>query len=267
MTTIQPIFLRQGLDQLTVPRPHDLLREKNGFSILLPDTLYTPARMWYRRFSYMTGRKTSPFSLYASEDVAFIHIPKNAGTFINGIVYPQFAPEASTRINAHHSAQYLNLLDSHTFKKTKKFAILRNPITRLRSAFDYLKFKTPFETDKVFAETALADFDSFETFCANVSDSTFKELIKWPHFQPQISFICDMHGTLIVDALTVSERMDEGLHSIGETLGKDWSGIDIKPSSIQSDPIVGDIVDRYYSADLNLWALANNAPRASCWVE
>jgi len=267
MMTIEAQFLRKGDSEPLIPKPHDLLRSEDSIGRALPDVLFVPARIFYRRLAYATGRKPSPFSLYDTTGVAFIHVPKNAGTFINSVVYPEFAPETSTKINAHHSAQYLSLLDKRAFDSIRKFAILRNPVARLRSAFDYLKFKTPFDTDKAFAEKFLIHFANFEEFCANVNDDTFTALMRWPHFQPQISFICDTHGTLLVDALTVFERMDIGLRNIGEIWGKDWSGVEVNTAPLKSEDAATGVVEKYYSSDLRLWEFVNDRPEACCLVE
>ncbi|PTQ66229.1 sulfotransferase family 2 domain-containing protein [Celeribacter persicus] len=266
MMIIDAQFLREGSHGPFVPRPHDLLKNERGIARVLPDAIFVSARILYRRISYVIGRKVSPFHLYDSVGAAFIHVPKNAGTFINSVVYPDFSPETSTKINAHHSAQYLLLLDKSAFDAVKKFAILRNPAARLRSAFDYLKFKTPFDTDKAFAEKSLSNFATFEEFCANVDDDTFTELMAWPHFQPQISFICDAHGTLLVNALTVFERMDMGLQNIGNAWGKDWSGIEVNTAPLKTNEAITAIVEKYYASDLRLWKTVNASPEACCLV-
>lgn len=259
-------FLRQGKQAIAVPKPHDLLKGKGKLSSLLPDSLFLDARMMYRRHAYRSGKKVSPFELYNSEDVAFIHVPKNAGTFINSIVYPGMSPETSTETNAHHSVQYLKKLDPKTFAAIGKFAILRHPRERLRSAFDYLKLKTPFDTDKEFADARLERFPDFDTFCSTLSADEFESLLDWPHFQPQISFVCDEQGTLLVDALTTLEGMDQGMPRIGAHWGKTWS-VQAKASSADLDSTAAtQFVKTYYTHDLRLWETVHTAADHHCFV-
>lgn len=264
--TISSQLLRQGNQTIAVPKPHDLRKSKGTFSSILPDSLFVDARMIYRRHAYKSGKKVSPFELYRSESTAFIHVPKNAGTFINSVVYPSMPPEISTEINAHHSVQYLRKLDPKAFAAIGKFAILRHPRDRLRSAFDYLKFKSPFDTDKEFAEMRLARFSNFEAFCSTLSIEEFESLLDWPHFQPQISFICDAQGSLLVDALTTFEGMDLGLPKIGAHWGKDWSvQANASREYLDSEGAMK-FVETYYTHDLRLWKTVHAAPSHHCLV-
>ena len=228
---------------------------------MLPESLFSSARIMYRRYSHAMGRKVSPFSLYEEEKVIFVHIPKNAGTFVNSIIYPSMSPEESTKINAHHSVQYLRRLNRKTFDELPKMAILRHPAERLRSAFDYLKFKSPFVPDRAFADKALAAYPDFETFCRTVEDDEFKELLNWLHFQPQVSFICTDRGEIRVDALTSLEHLETGLRCIGEQFGFDWSLVQRPSSKNEPNGSVQDIIDRYYASDLALWDAVDCAPQ------
>lgn len=264
---IPPLILCPDNQTIVVPTPHDLLKGAGRISALLPEKLFLKLRMMYRRHSYRTGKKTSPFELYRSEDIAFIHIPKNAGTFINSVVYPSLSPEQSTETNAHHSVQYLHRLDPQSLAHIKKFAILRHPCERLRSAFDYLKFKTPFESDRAFAKTKLARFSDFEAFCEDVTPEEFTALLDWPHFQPQISFICDPHGAILVDALTVFENMDIGMRDIGAGWGKDWTVVSNKATTdVSKNECASKIVEMFYPHDQRLWDVVAASPNYHCQV-
>ncbi|WP_417585480.1 sulfotransferase family 2 domain-containing protein [Pelagibacterium sp.] len=264
--TISSQFLHQGNKAIAVPKPHDLLKVKGKLLSFLPNSIFLNARMAYHRHSHKSGKKVSPFYLYYSEKIVFIHIPKNAGTFINSIVYPSMPPETSTEINAHHSVQYLKKLDPKSFASMRKFAILRHPLERLHSAFNYLKFKTPFYPDKKFAENHLAHFPDFDTFCSKLSVEEFEDLLNWPHFQPQISFICDVKGTLLVDALTTFEGMDQGMPKIGTPWGKTWS-VRTKVSSANLDNRAAmQLVEAYYAHDLRLWEKVHAEPGHQCFV-
>jgi len=240
-------------DSGPVATPHDLFQSDTSKVAFLPPKVFLTARFLYRRLSYCTGRKTSPFALYKTENIIFIHVPKNAGTFINSVVYPSLPAAQSTKINAHHSALYLKRLNAAQFARMPKFAILRHPANRLESAFNYLKFNTPFETDKIFAETSLKDFETFENFCRSITAERFEQLLSWPHFQPQISFICDSNGAVLVNALTSIESISAGFPNLGAHLGKNWNGITNTASDTPPPVVAMDLVNRHYARDLALW--------------
>jgi len=253
-------------DSLGLLEPHDLARTTESKAQFLPYSVFLTGRIMYRRFSYATKKKISPFALYETEGIIFLHVPKNAGTFVNGIVYPSYSSEVATHINAHHSAQYLSLLNRKKFSRLSKFSILRHPGHRLRSAFNYLKFNTPFKTDTNFAETALARFSDFTEFVETVSPEEFSKLLEWPHFQPQVIFITNAKGMLLVDALTVVERLDEGLRTIGNHYGKNWHS-DIRFEEPKPLPKkVFDLVARFYPEDLTLWEKVNSADRGCVFL-
>ncbi len=249
------------------PAPHDLLNNRSRLSAFVPDLLFLKARMAYRRYSYASGRKVSPFDLYRTENVAFIHIPKNAGTFVNGAIYPQFTDTVATHINAHHSAQYLKLLSPQEFAAVNKFAILRHPADRFRSAFNYLKFDSPFETDKAFASQYLYRFSSFDQFCAGLTEGEVEDLLSWPHFQPQTCYICDRNGNLLVDALTTVEDLDSGLLKLGRIWGKQWRVEGKVGKSRSNSRQVESLPRSIYGEDLLLWSEVHSAPNRYLLVD
>jgi hypothetical protein len=246
-------YLVSDMEDPTVLIPHDLPRGGSGKLRAMPEPLYGAARMIYRRLSYRTGRKTSPFELYESRGIVFIHVPKNAGTFVNGLVYPDFNATLSTSINAHHSAQYLHRLDPVRFRALPKFSILRHPAARLRSAFNYLKFHSPFPEDQAFAKTGLSGYDDFEHFCATVGPKQMRALRWWPHFRSQASFVCAPNGRLMIDALIVLEDLSTGLAALGAHLDRDWGAVDIAPRPPAPPGPADALVAREYQCDLRLW--------------
>ena len=244
-------FLTKGNKTDSFNLPHDLTPPRKA-SLVSAET-YNRLRIPYRRLSYLIGKKTSPYTLYETEGIIFIHIPKNAGTFINGVVYPSIDPSLSTKINAHHSTTYLKRLDEKRFEKLPKFAILRHPASRLESAFNYLKYSSPFVTDQRFAQTSLATYTSLSKLCEKATEQDLEKILSWPHFQPQISYICDKNGVINVDALTVIEGLEVGLSMIGKLYSKTWNVERTKQSRISEDLKIRKFVEKHYKHDLNLW--------------
>lgn len=240
--------------------PHDLTADAGSKGAALPPRLFREMRMAYRRISYATGRKTSPFAVYDTESMIFLHVPKNAGSFINGVVYPSLSAETSTAISAHHSAQYLYRLNPNKFRAYPKFAILRNPAARLKSAFHYVKFSSPFAPDQEFAKRELSDVADFETFQSRMADPAFRVRMTLPHFRPQTEFICDASGRLMLDDLITLERLSEGMSALARKYGKSWPALETAPQTESPDELAPMTYGRVYAGDHALWERAVSAP-------
>lgn len=250
---------RELLDGLaahkSVSTPHDLTRVFSSKGSFIPDRLYNPCRILFRQLSYMVKHKMSPYEIYDTEKLIFIHIPKNAGKFINELIYSSQRPEDSAAAIAHHSARYLKALSQRKFLGFPKFAILRHPSSRLKSAFNYLKFQSTFETDRAFADEHLNDYADFKSFCCKIPENQFQKLLDWPHFQPQTSFVCDVSGTLMVDVLITFEDLHNGLPKVGQYFGKDWCNSKVKKMPLPSinQDSSSRLIHSYYAEDLYLW--------------
>ena len=236
--------------------PHDLEIGSASGRRLIPRQLRPAARILLHRLRHRAGTLRSPFELYEPEGVLFVHVPKNAGKTVNGVVYDALpGPEASL-LSAHHSAQYLRRLDRKTFDSLFKFAVVRDPRSRLVSAFNYLKFESPHPPDRRFADSELARFRDCDALCSQADGETLARLVRWPHFRPQVTFLCDGEGSLLVDALICFERLGRGLSVVSQHLGVHWAA---PAERSTSSPSVGDavkqLVDDRYPDDRDLHRL------------
>lgn len=236
-----------------VETPHDLLVPSTSKLSALPASLQVPVRQRFRTVRSALRRDLSPFGLYASREVIFIHIAKNAGSAVNGVVYPDFKPSVSTKANAHHTAQYLRRLDRDRFDRYAKFGILRRPSDRLRSAFNYLRSDSPFEVDRAFATRSLADFADFDDFCDRVDEDRMAELMTWPHFQPQISYICDRSGRILVDYLLTVDELVSGLAELSDRLSLPFGTLPERSTPPRRDARADDIALAFYGSDVAIY--------------
>lgn len=241
--------------------PHDLVPDRGSKLESMPAPVFRNLRMAYRRLSYATGRKRSPFDVYDHKKIIFIHIPKNAGSFLNDKLYSSYDSDPTATL-AHHSAQYLRRLNSAKFKRYPKFAILRNPAARLKSAFNYVKFKSPFEADQTFARSVFSDIDNFEVFLDRAGNQDFFSALTLPHFKPQHEYITDQEGRLLVDFLLTFENMAEGFTQLQKQVPVELPQIkmnDTRHSEI-SDPVQLEIIQTLYPDDFALWQSVQGRP-------
>lgn len=152
--------------------------------------------------------------------IVFIHIPKTAGTSVIDIInkhkyryeckghYPQIIEYFICCFIKRYIID-IEHLSPRTLvpKNVKTFAVVRNPYTRLISAYNYLiKGGAKTELDLNY-QTILSKFSTFEDFIKN---------IKWlqtqiVHLVPQYIFICNDKNRIIVDKIIKFENLREEL--------------------------------------------------------
>ena len=137
----------------------------------------------------------------------FIHIPKTGGTSIEykldlGHIENGFIIE--DKISFQHSdyTYYQNLF-GYLFKKYTKFTVVRNPYTRIISAYFYIP-------NKKIGAKASQSFDDFLKYVESVlKKKNFHEDLYDIHFRNQHEFICDSNGKIKVDKLFHFEKYNE----------------------------------------------------------
>jgi hypothetical protein len=131
----------------------------------------------------------------------FIHIPKNAGMSIAQALYGEQIKHATIRYYAKAAPRLL--------WRTPSFAVLRDPVARFVSAFNYAqaggsdhnRVSAPF-IDRYKA------FRTIEDALDHLEDAA--DIYRIDHiFRPQSWYITDRKGSLIVDRLFLLERFDQ----------------------------------------------------------
>jgi len=142
---------------------------------------------------------------YYDSNTIFVHITKSAGTSIAKSLYGS--------LPYHYTAsQYQVIFGPKRFRKCFKYTFVRNPWDRIYSAFTYLKGGGWNEDDKKWAEDNLSGIDDFNVFILDWL--TPKRLESHIHFWPQLKFLTDWKGKVLVDYIGHFETIELDFQAI-----------------------------------------------------
>jgi hypothetical protein len=160
-------------------------------------------------------KKSYKYTLSGFErnECIFIHIPKCAGVSINNALF-------GNEGGGHKTArQYLNIFGSK-FYSYFKFSFVRNPYTRLVSAYEYLKHggHPAWPDNQRFGQEVIESYNGFSDF---VLQWLQPDKHKWPqpHFYPQVHFLM-LNGDIGLDFLGHFETIEEDFSIVCEKLGR-----------------------------------------------
>jgi hypothetical protein len=141
------------------------------------------------------------FKYYNKHNIIFIHIPKNAGSSISFALYG--------RSLGHWRADELVKFDSKSYSRFKSIAVLRDPIERSYSAWNYCRSSgTGDGWVKDRPEYHIPEFQTFESFATKWLPSRDPKNLDFV-FQTQSSFVCDTEGNVLVSELALLSRLPE----------------------------------------------------------
>lgn len=150
------------------------------------DAFYATIPVGLSQYVLPLAPSPSPFTPRILErQVIFIHVPKAAGTSIKTALYGAGG-------GGHRRIVEYFGHDPVRARIFFKFGFVRNPWSRLLSAYSYLiqKERTT-GRDRHFADTFLADKDDFTAFVQALDDPRYRRLIQcYDHFQPQTYWVC-----------------------------------------------------------------------------
>ncbi|MBU2972635.1 sulfotransferase family protein [Pseudoalteromonas sp. C2R02] len=141
----------------------------------------------------------------------FLHIPKNAGTSI----LTAFDDEGVRR---HIPWIHFHRANSARFKQYFKFTVIREPISRLYSAYNYLlNGGNQSSDDLALSEYIKQNSKDFNSFIMNVlcSDLIMQHELLWP----QYLFIYDRQLNLKVDKVLKLESLASDWHCFAKQKG------------------------------------------------
>ena len=182
----------------------------------------------------------------------FVHVPKTAGLSVGESLF-------NYEIGHTTIKEYQQIFPSTNFKYYFKFAFVRNPWSRLFSAYCFLEQGGHNERDKKHWKEDLAHYNNFEEFVNNWLNK--KNIYQYDHFIPQYKFLClPQHEELAIDFLGYFESLDADFKHIKAKLSlpKDLT-IEHKNSSQHPDyksvytKKMRDIVHRVYQTDIELF--------------
>lgn len=154
--------------------------------------------------------------LWRKHNVIFIHVPKAAGVSVNKAIYGKPL--------GHFYADEIKATCPHVYNTAFKFSVVRHPIDRLYSAFNFSKTGGTsvmrMKNSEYYVDNPY--FKSFESFVYNWL--TKQDLKSIDHvFRPQYLYLFDKGDNLLVDAFYKLEEIEDYYHEISQNIGRSFS--------------------------------------------
>jgi len=154
-------------------------------------------------------RAKKAFHEFDKHRCIFIHIPKTAGISVARSLL-------QTRIGHLSALDFQAVLGKEDFKRYFKFAFVRNPFTRLVSAYEFMQAGGYGPVDQPIVEV-VRRYKTLEAFVFNYLTPATAKAIR--HFRPQHYFICNSNHELMVDYLGHFEELDKDYEYIRQKIG------------------------------------------------
>ena len=149
---------------------------------------------------FATKKVPKDVRLFHERKVLFIHIPKTAGVSVyRGL----FDVDSSGHYNF---TRYQKWFSRHQLRKFYKFTFVRNPYTRLLSAYHYIKEGGRGHTNDLEYQNSVSKIRGFEAFVLDWLDESTMEQI--PHFRKQSSYLYDEKREIKLDYIGKLENID-----------------------------------------------------------
>lgn len=204
------------------------------------------------RHAVLVKRRTRHFR---NVGVVFIHIPKAAGSSVNEALYGQFM--------GHYSAELFMRMASAEIKKLPRFAIARNPWSRVVSAYRFAKLGAGMGGHvtagiRNAAQYQIPEFDSFERFVKEWLPRQNLEKTDGV-FRLQTSYILNLQGDLLVDHVGRLEDLAPTLLWLKNNIP---TPISIPRSNLSGEPVhyrelyshdTAEIVKHLYQKDISFF--------------
>jgi chondroitin 4-sulfotransferase 11 len=186
--------------------------------------------------------------------IIFIHIPKNAGTFIWNIL-KKIDPELkeywkhTTRQTLHHTMKESYALLDFNYSDYDIICVVRNPYHSLVSFYNYIKNREGYPTHNIVKNLSFKDFIMYK----------FNEIdFLHTNYNCQYDFIYDENEKTIINNIIRYENLILDLKNLFEK-----KKIDINDSLLNDYINKGDINQHeylYYYKDIKLKFIVNNIP-------
>jgi hypothetical protein len=133
--------------------------------------------------------------------VLFIHVPKTGGTSVARALY------GTAGIGHRTIREVRDELGREPADALFSFAVVRDPVDRLASAFRYLKAGGSNALDAAFGARVLGELPTLEALILDwLTPRASRAQV---HFRPQADFVCD-GGAVAVDRVVRYGRLGEG---------------------------------------------------------
>ena len=139
----------------------------------------------------------------------FIHIPKTGGVSV--------AKSMIGKIAGHWTVlDYKNIFGKEDFNNYFKFSFVRNPFTRLISAYEFLQNGGYGASDEKIV-SIVRSYTGWEHFIMEYLTPATAKANR--HFKPQHYFICDSNDNLLVDYLGRFEELEADYEYVRKKIG------------------------------------------------
>lgn len=195
------------------------------------------------------------FYFYRKAGIIFIHIPKAAGSSISHSLYG--------RSLGHFSGRELLAFQPTTFAGLYSFSVVRHPVDRLRSAYNYIRSNgTEFGSIAPDKEYLADDFQTFDLFVKSWLPRQDPNRLD-PVLRPQAQFVCDGDGELLVKEIFKLESLADNWSTIlsrgrsyQKTLGRHNVNADRFCEILGDDHELIGLISKTYGQDMDLWKSA-----------
>lgn len=166
----------------------------------------------YRKLRSAKYRRLRAATRPAQHNCLFIHIPKCAGVAVSHGLFGERTSWHATILD------YMLLFPEEDFNRFFKFTFVRNPWDRLVSAYVFLQQGGVNDSDRLWSERYLSQFEDFDHFVtAWVNKKNIENSL---HFKPQVQFLCGPRSLRpLVDFVGYYENLPNDFATIAARLG------------------------------------------------
>tara|TARA_R110002153_G_scaffold119661_5_gene264756 strand:+ start:10129 stop:10839 length:711 start_codon:yes stop_codon:yes gene_type:complete len=179
--------------------------------------------------------------------LCFIHVPKSAGTAVVRTIF-------GVRGVGHFKASTIKTVDREYFSHAFKFAIYRDPVERLQSAYRFF-IQGGTEAVKVVNEcNKQRGFSNFEEFVIDWLPNQDIEKLDYV-FQLQSAFLKSESGDILVDKIYHIDNLALLENDVSQKLGREISFPRINATSSTAESISANcikVIKEIYSDDYEL---------------
>ena len=176
---------------------------------IIPDDVICQLRYWQKKSHYKSLRnRDQEYTLkgYDEYKCIFVHIPKTGGKSVSRAIFGNLGG------GHNHIRKYKIVFGPYTFRKYYKFAFVRNPYSRLVSAYIFLSNGGDDKYDRDWANEHIVHYESFDNFVRNWINPA--NIFKKSHFKPQVHYICNDKLQVEVDYVGRFEELEKDFQHI-----------------------------------------------------
>jgi len=226
-----------------------------NLAVLLHDIEHQIAHVVkFRQYRALRFKCRDNYSLkgYDENRCIFIHIPKTAGISVNQSLFGNLG-------GGHKTVKtYKRIFGPITYRKYFTFTFVRNPYSRILSAYTYLKKGGISNNDKKWANLNLSGISSFDDFVKTWLNE--KSIWSYTHFKPQYYFLCDASCIPDVDFVGKFEKLNQDFKFVCNKIGLDKELSFYNKSSLNYDTWLNNYSDEalakiyyLYAKDFNIF--------------